>query len=506
MVHAGSASVLLPYQQRWVADRSPVKVAEKSRRVGLTWAEAADSALTAAESGGQDTWYIGYNKDMATEYIETVAKWAKGFQLACDEIEDAGDVLEDVDKEKGIQAFRVRFASGQKVVALSSRPSNLRGKQGRVVLDEFAFHGDQKELLKAAFALLIWGGCVRIISTHNGEENEFNELIGEIRSKKKPYSLHRITFDEALTEGLYRRICERLGREWSEGAESTWREEIIAFYGEGAAEELFCIPSSGGGLFLSGALVQARMDSTIPVVRWKQPAEFAEKSVEHRELVTRLWCETMLAPLLPRLNPNLLSYFGEDFARSGDLTVIWPLQMRADLVRETPFLVELRNLPFEQQRQILFYIVDALPRFVAGALDAGGNGSYLAEVAMQRYGSGRIHQVKFSAEWYRENMPPYKAAFEDRTILIPQDAEILNDHRAIRMEKGIARVPESRSKGSTGQRHGDAAIAGALAYFATSADVAEYDYTPARGLNRFDSRSADDDVIPSRGLRARGVL
>ena len=27
--------VLLPYQQRWIADTNPVKVCEKSRRIGL---------------------------------------------------------------------------------------------------------------------------------------------------------------------------------------------------------------------------------------------------------------------------------------------------------------------------------------------------------------------------------------------------------------------------------------------------------------------------------------
>ncbi|HGC3603200.1 TPA: hypothetical protein ACIYHJ_005355, partial [Escherichia coli] len=42
--------VLLPYQQRWVADTSPLKVMEKSRRTGITWAEASDNVLTAASS------------------------------------------------------------------------------------------------------------------------------------------------------------------------------------------------------------------------------------------------------------------------------------------------------------------------------------------------------------------------------------------------------------------------------------------------------------------------
>ena len=58
-------------------------------------------------------------------------------------------------------------------------------------------------------------------------------------------------------------------------------------------------------------------------------------------------------------------------------------------------------------------------RFVAGAMDARGNGQYLAETAMQRYGA-RIRQVMLWVEWYRDNMPRYKAAFEDGMIELPR--------------------------------------------------------------------------------------
>ena len=64
--------VFMPYQQRWVADDADVKVIEKGRRIGISWAEAADAVLTAAAgyyAGGMDVWYIGYNKDMAVEFI-----------------------------------------------------------------------------------------------------------------------------------------------------------------------------------------------------------------------------------------------------------------------------------------------------------------------------------------------------------------------------------------------------------------------------------------------------
>ena len=162
----------------------------------------------------------------------------------------------------------------------------------------------------------------------------------------------------------------------------------------------------------------------------------------YRAGAAREWCERNLEPALAALD-NLMSCFGEDFGRNGDLTVIWPLQIEPDLMRRTPFVVELRNMPFRQQEQVLFYIVDRLPRFIGGAMDARGNGQYLAETARQRYGA-RIEQVMLSAQWYRENMPRYKAAFEDGTIELPRDADILADHRAIVIEHGVAHISATR--------------------------------------------------------------
>src|SRR3569832_2632496 len=74
--------VLLPYQQAWVGDDAQLKIAEKSRRIGLTWAEASDDVLIAAGAGGSNCFYIGPMQDMALEYIEACSMWAKAFNQA----------------------------------------------------------------------------------------------------------------------------------------------------------------------------------------------------------------------------------------------------------------------------------------------------------------------------------------------------------------------------------------------------------------------------------------
>lgn len=460
--------VLLPYQQRWVNDHSQVKVAEKSRRVGLSWAEAAGSVLEAAKTNGQDTWYIGYNKDMAEEFILDCGFWARHFGSAAEAMEEI--VVQDEDRD--ILAYRIRFASGNRVTALSSRPSNLRGKQGRVVIDEAAFHLQLGELMKAAFALLIWGGSVSIISTHNGVDNPFNELVQDIHAgKKKGYSLHRITFDEAIAQGLCERVFLATKRVWSPQAQLDWAEGIRAIYRPNDTEELDVIPSQSGGAYISRALIASRMSSAYPVLRLTYKDDFAQWPEALREQETLAWLDANVLPLLAKLPRNARSSYGMDFARSADLSVLAPLVEDQGLHRTCPFLIEMRNVPFRQQEQVVFYLADHLPRFSCGAHDSRGNGQYLGEVAMQRYGSSSIHQVMLTNQWYRENMPKLKAAFEDAELTIPQDADVLDDLRAIALDKGVPKVPDTKSTGRDGQqRHGDAAVALALAWFASLSD------------------------------------
>ncbi|WP_293393392.1 terminase family protein [Nevskia sp.] len=493
--------VLLPYQQRWVADESPVAVCEKSRRVGLSWAEACASVLDAGYENGMDCWYVGYNKDMAQEFIRDCAFWAKHFNVACGEAEE---VLID-DEEKDILSFQIRFASGKRITALSSRPSNLRGKQGRVILDEAAFHQLLKELLKAAIALLMWGGKVRIVSTHDGEENEFNTLVKDIRAGRVDYSLHRITLDDALGEGLFKRICLKLNKEWSPEAEAAWRDELVKFYRDAADEELFCVPSKGGGVWLPRVLIEARMVKDRPVVRWRAP-DGMELWPEHTlKAEVRDFCDAELRPQLALLDPNRPSCFGLDFARVSDLTVIAPLQIGGTLRRDFPFLVELGNTPFKAQEQILFYMVDRLPRFSHGMLDAGGNGAYLAEVAKQRYGEMQITEVKFSETWYRENTGPFKAGFEDDSISLPADDEVLNDLSAFRLVKGVPRVPDLRVTDKRGQkRHGDAGIAMLLSHAASRQEIYQpYRYDAVK-LTRQGGVHGASDGDDFRGVRITG--
>jgi phage FluMu gp28-like protein len=486
--------VLLPYQQAWVADDAQLKVAEKSRRIGLTWAEAADNVLIAAKQSGSNVFYISATQDMALEYIEACAMWARAFNQAAGEIEEG--IFVDGDKE--IKSYKIDFPkSGRRIVALSSRPTNLRGKQGVIVIDEAAFHNDLAAMLKAAMAMLLWGDRVRIISTHDGVDNPFNELVQNVRAGKRKGTVHRIPFREAVAQGLYQRVCLRRGIEWTQAGENQWVADAYNFYGDDAAEELDVVPSQSGGAYLTMGLIEARMTPDTPLLRGRWTPEFGHLPDHVREAEVTAWCEEHLKPALDGLNKNLNHGFGEDFGRLGDLTVIDVLEEGRDLTCRVRLQVELSNCPFNQQEQILYYLVDRLPRFRSGALDATGNGQYLAERAVQRYGITRIEQVKLNDSFYLAHMPRFKAALQDGTLdEIPRDVEVRDDLRALRVIDGVPKLPKSKTQKGDGpklQRHGDSAISLFLAHYAMKRDVAPIEFTaaPAKG-SRWDA-SADDN-------------
>lgn len=473
-----SQAIFMAYQVKWAEDQSPVKIMEKSRRIGLSYAEAADDVLYAASAEGANVYYISYNKEMTQGFIQDCATWAKAFNAAAGQIEES--VIEEEDKQ--ILSYTIRFDSGHIIQAFTSNPRNLRskGRPGeRLVIDEAAFVDGLDELLKAAMAMTIWGGQVRIISTHNGEDNPFNELINDVRAGKFPYSLHRVDLDDALHDGLYRKICAVTGQKWTPEAEATWRAAIVARYRPNEDEELFCRPAQGGGAWLTRVQVEARMVEA-PVIRFTGTKDFNQSSPGVRAVLMQEWIDTELKPLLKRLNPELRHALGMDFARSGDLSVIAPVEVASNLHERIPFLVELKNVPYNQQLQVLFAICEVLPRRSGIVIDSRGNGSYIGEAAEDKYGSIVLKLMPTEA-WYRDNMPGYKAAFEDGTITLPKHDGLLQDHRAFKLVRGVARIPEGKTDGDS---HGDRAMACVYAHAAAKLKIVPIDYMEVPGHSR----------------------
>jgi phage FluMu gp28-like protein len=499
-------SVLIPYQARLLEATAAHQfvVCEKSRRIGMTWGIGSDAVLTAGaqkSAGGMDVLYIGFNLDMAQEFIDVCAMWAKAFMPAAGAVEEFlfKEQTED-GAEKSINAFKIRFASGFDIVALTSKPRSLRGRQGFVIFDEAAFHDELDEMLKAAMALLMLDGKVLVISTHDGADNSFNRLIGDIRSGKRKGFVLRVTFDDAINDGWYEHMGLVLGWPQTSAAKAAKIADTMAFYGEDAEEELYCIPKKGSGAYISAAAVEACMTDAHHVARLSAPQGFELRPADERTAYVQAFLDSEVAPHLDRLDDERLTAFGEDFGRSSDLTILAIGQEQRDLSVVVPLMVELKNMPIEQQFQVISFIISRLSRFLGAKFDATGNGLGLAERCQEAFGFERIEAVKLSQGYYLENGPRVKKHFEDQTISLANDVDVRDDMRVVKLVRGIPTIPDARNKG----RHGDAFVALMLllAALKTEYQVHTYARVPRGGRKTDEGRR----VSTTAGFGAREGL
>ncbi len=506
--------LLMKHQVEWISLEADIKLGDKGRRTGITFAEAMDDTITAASrksAGGDNVFYIGDTKDKGLEFIGYCAKMAR--LIARSQGESVSDIeqflFEDQDEDgntKQITSYRIRFASGFRIVALSSRPENIRGLQGIVVIDEAAFHPNVDGVLESATALLIWGGKIRIISTHNGKNNPFNQMRKDILEGRygEDAVVYRVTFDQAVENGLYERVCFMKGEEATKEGKEKWYNRIRNAYGPRKAamrEELDAIPRDGSGVAIPGVWIEKAMREERPVVRLHLDDDFVKRPTGEREAWCAEWIERDINPLLTTLNKERDHVMGMDFARHRHFSVIKPGEITPLLHRRVPFIVELHNVPTRQQEQILWAVIRGLPKFRAGAIDATGPGQTIAEYTADEFGHNRIHQVTLSRKWYAENMRLYVDAFEDGTIDLPIDKNIADDHRAVEDVDGIPMVTKLERKDLKEPelvRHGDSAIAGALMWFASLNRAAPIEWQSAPDKrSRYDGDGTDDDYNES---------
>ena len=493
------AGVLMAHQSEWIRMQEGLDIAvcEKGRRTGITFAQALADTITAAsakDAGGDNVRYMADTKEKGLEFIGYVAKFAPIIARGqASRIEQ--HIFQDQQPDgtsRQIQAFRVRFASGFRITALSSRPENIHGLQGVVDLDEAALHKDVAKVLESATALLIWGGRIRVWSTHRGKKNPFNQLVQDVQAGRygKKAGVIRISFDDAVSNGLYERVCAMRGKVATAEGKKEWYTAIRSAYGPRKAamrEELDVIPRDGDGSAIPSVWIDRAMPEVRPVLRLVFDDDFPKRSEKEREIWCSVWIATTLLPVLRAAVAGFTGRWaiGMDFARHRHFSVIKPAKVGQDLRRDVPFLIEMANAPTRQQEQILWALLDALKEGFPGrwsfAGDATGPGQTLMEYTGDRYGraeldtetgryiGGPIHEVTLSRPWYGEWMPKYIALFEDGFLSLPRDASLEDDHRAVEYVDGIPMVPRLERKDLQDPelvRHGDGAIAGVLMQFA----------------------------------------
>ena len=73
---------------------------------------------------------------------------------------------------------------GSAIATCGTRPpmSRLRSKGGDVSISELAFHDDPVKLYAAAQPVTMWGDCMEVGSTHNGESSRFAGICKDAKA------------------------------------------------------------------------------------------------------------------------------------------------------------------------------------------------------------------------------------------------------------------------------------------------------------------------------------
>jgi len=404
-----SGRVLLPWQEAWRRDDSPRKLWEKSRRVGATYAEANDVVYPRlADRVAWDYWFSSADESAAWEFADYCRFWQ----------ETAGKVAARVDREeiedekarRVATAFVVRFPNGSKVTAMTSNPRRFRSKGGDVGLDEFAYHDDPAGMYEAAEPCTMWGGRLRILSTHNGEDSEFNRFVqmgrrvaaGQAKSDDIPFSVHRITLPEAVAQGLVERINETRGTRWTREAFLADRRKSCRSL-DHWNQEYLAIPAVDSTAWLPYDMLEA--------------------------------CSDVLAGQ-PSLAAEGQRYIGMDVGETEDRTVIWTVERVGDVLWTREVLV-LTAEPLRVKQEALLLRLKH-PRVVRACIDATGVG---AQIAQEAAAGGKGEAIKFTLAVKDELASPLRGLFEDRRVRIPDEAEVREDLHSVRMEKTAAGHP-----------------------------------------------------------------
>lgn len=426
--------IFLPYQWRWIQDRSRIKLVEKSRQIGFSWATAYDIVRQAAlESTRLDTWVSSRDELQARLFLEDCKKFGDILDIAASAL---GEGVYKDDGGKPYTSFDLKFNNGTTIHSMSSNPDAQAGKRGTRVLDEFALHPDPIKLYAIAYPGITWGGQMAIISTHRGADNFFNKLVQEAKFNGNPkkISLHRVTLEDALNQGFLAKLQSKLtaGDPRLDMDEQQYFDDVkskCADY-ESFLQEYMCVPADDASVFISEDILGGCFYN------------YGE-----------VW-QTELQDCAGDL------YIGVDVGRDNDLTVIWILERIAGMLF-TRRVETLKGMKFSDQEAVLYPYL-ALPKMRRCCIDQTGLGRQFAERAQERFGKYRVEGVQFTARSKEEMAYPMRARFEDKTIRIPDTSEIRADIRAVKKTVGAGgaiRFDAARSENGHSDRFWALALA-----------------------------------------------
>jgi phage FluMu gp28-like protein len=438
----GPALQLLPYQQRWVEDRSPLKIVVKGRQIGFSFAATLGAVLKCLER--KTTWvFLSKGERQSRLLMERVHEHIHSCGIVAQAFESSffeGTMTRQLE---------ARFSNGSVIYGLPANPDTARGYSGHVTLDEFAFHLDADKIYAALYPTITRGYSLEVISTPNGQQGKFYELAKEAGlTEGEPESAGIRNAGLAMGGRAGAEAGGREGRvglawsgHWCDIAKAVRQgleidlELLRSGVDEEAWRQEFCCEFlSGGSQWIPPALFEQCVSTEASVEPVILSAEREGSRTGQRDEAA---------------DPERALYAGWDIARRRDLSVIWIAELVGD-VTWTRGVIEMRNLPTPDQLRQARAVLPFIRRM---EIDQSGMGLAIFE-ALEREFPGKVEGVQFTTAKKETLAVRARRRMEELKVRLPDDDGVRQSFRSVK--KSSNALGQSRFDAEHDSKYGHA--------------------------------------------------
>ena len=219
----------MQHQATWICDESRMMLAEKSVRIGWTYADGFRNVRKRLRNPKRDYLFCTKDQKSAIEYMETCMKFVEIFNFAKSVVSHGMDSVNVESEDDAGRKFTeevkfgyIKFDNGSRIIAFSANPYAMAVFEGDVGLDEFAKHKQAEKLWETAQGRITWGYDMGVWSAHDGTDTLFYQFSREAAAGKGGWTHYRVTMEDAVYQfGLVEKINATRGTKFT-------RDQFIA--------------------------------------------------------------------------------------------------------------------------------------------------------------------------------------------------------------------------------------------------------------------------------------
>ena len=425
--------MFLPYQQKWLLDRSPLRLYLKSRRIGISWTSAYGCVDDGMMHAGLDINIFSRDEDLAADMIGYMKPWVKGLNAVADE---------DYIVDGAVRAYQILFPNASRIRSWSSAPDRAVGKSGICLADEFQSHPDAERLMSYMLPTRLWGGQISIVGTMR-RPSLFADLCDDAKTANVGgWSYHETFLEEALSQGLLDKVNEvRRAKGWAAHAnEAEFKRDLF----KGMTEEM---------------------------VRQEYYGESMEKvyRVFPDEVIKRQSIDPTVI-LQPSSKKRGLCYLGYDVGRIHDHAVLAIIEQFQGK-QYTRLLKSLVNTPFVEQRAAIKAAIEEWsPERIV--IDTSTIGIELGEWALSSWGEFRVIPVTITGMAKEKVIVHAQTKMDSGELFIPDTPALAKQFKSITKRLTVENFVRYTLP-TTAAGHCDEALAVCLACWGTSGNPGE---------------------------------